>query len=177
MNYSDPHGEQYSIALIRKPATVPPESEFYRGPVLFNPGGPASGVDFIQGPRGEQFSSILGPQFDILSFDPRGKNMGTKIDQSGVTLTVMCIIGVARSTPRASFFESDVERELWMSETIAENMSDVPRVWARAHVLSRLAGEADTGYLRHVNTDNTARDMLRIVEAHGRSKIQYWGFS
>ncbi|KJA21599.1 hypothetical protein HYPSUDRAFT_140328, partial [Hypholoma sublateritium FD-334 SS-4] len=135
---------------------VPPESGLYRGPVLFNPGGPGSGVDFIRSARGEQFSSILGPQFDILSFDPRG---------------------VARSTPRVSFFESDVERELWMSETIAANMSDVPRVWARAHVLSQLAGEADTGYLRHVNTDNTARDMLRIFEAHGRSKIQYWGFS
>ncbi len=64
-----------------------------------------------------------------------------------------------------------------MSETYAANMSDVPRVWARAHVLSQLAGEADTGYLRHINTDNAARDMLRIVEAHGRSKIQYWGFS
>ncbi len=73
MNYSDPDGEQYSIALIRKPATVSPDSGLYRGPVLFNPGGPASGVDFIRSSRGEQFSAILGPQFDILSFDPRGK--------------------------------------------------------------------------------------------------------
>ena len=40
-----------------------------------------------------------------------------------------------------------------------------------------LAAESDDGYLRHINTDNTARDMLSIVEASGREKIQYWGFS
>ena len=56
-------------------------------------------------------------------------------------------------------------------------MSDVPRIWARARVEAQLAGETDPGYLRHINTDNTARDMLRIVEANGQSKIQYWGFS
>jgi pimeloyl-ACP methyl ester carboxylesterase len=73
LNYSDPDGGHYNLALIRKRAVVPPESGFYRGPVLFNPGGPGgSGVDMIKGPRGDQFSAILGPQFDILSFDPRG---------------------------------------------------------------------------------------------------------
>lgn len=78
MNYSEPDGEQYNLALIRKPAVVPPESGFYRGPVLFNPGGPGgSGVDLIAGPRGELFSAILGPQFDILSFDPRGMSSNT----------------------------------------------------------------------------------------------------
>lgn len=84
MNYSEPDGEQYSIALVRKPAVVPPESEFYRGPILFNPGGPGgSGVDMIRGPRGEQFASILGPQFDILGFDPRGMYVyGHRTDQA-----------------------------------------------------------------------------------------------
>jgi len=31
--------------------------------------------------------------------------------------------------------------------------------------------------LRPIHTYQTAQDMLRIVEAHGRTKIQYWGFS
>jgi pimeloyl-ACP methyl ester carboxylesterase len=44
-------------------------------------------------------------------------------------------------------------------------------------VVGQLAAEQDYGYLRHINTDQTARDMLSIVEAHGQSKIQYWGFS
>ncbi|GLB45935.1 hypothetical protein LshimejAT787_3900110 [Lyophyllum shimeji] len=37
-------------------------------------------------------SALVGPQFDVLGFDPRG---------------------VGRSTPRASFFETDLERVLW----------------------------------------------------------------
>ncbi|KAF9475282.1 hypothetical protein BDN70DRAFT_898293 [Pholiota conissans] len=158
LNYSDPEGGHYNLALIRKPAVVPPESGFYRGPVLFNPGGPGgSGVDMIRGPRGDQFSAILGPQFDILSFDPRG---------------------IARSSPRASFFGTDLERELWNQGVRLSNASSsLGRTWARARVVNQLAAENDDGYLRHINTENTARDMLSIVEAHGRSKIQYWGFS
>ncbi|KAF8954240.1 hypothetical protein BDZ97DRAFT_1928523 [Flammula alnicola] len=99
LNHSDPLGElEAVIALIRKPSIFPPDSDSYRGPVLFNPGGPGgSGVDFIQGLRGDLFSTVIGPQFDIIvGFDPR---------------------------------------------------------------------------------DQIARDMLSIVEAHGRSKLQYWGFS
>ena len=58
---------------------------------------------------------------------------------------------------------------------IAED--DVDNKWAFAKVIGQLAEDRDDGSLRHINTDQTARDMLRIVEAHGRTKIQYWGFS
>ena len=59
------------------------------------------------------------------------------------------------------------------------NNSDegISRTWARSLVKNTLAAESDDGYLVHINTDNTARDMLQIVEAHGREKLQYWGFS
>jgi pimeloyl-ACP methyl ester carboxylesterase len=44
----------------------------YKGPIIFNPGGPGgSGIEFIK-IDGDLLSSILGPQFDIVSFDPRG---------------------------------------------------------------------------------------------------------
>jgi len=79
-----------------------------------------------------------------------------------------------------SIFKTDVERELWggIGRGIV-NKSDesIGRTWARSKVLGQLAAEQDYGYLRHINTDQTARDMLTIVEAHGQSKIQYWGFS
>ncbi|KAF5311055.1 hypothetical protein D9619_008143 [Psilocybe cf. subviscida] len=161
LNYSDPEGRKASIALIRKPAGVPTESGFYRGPVLFNPGGPGgSGVDMVKR-RGEMFSKILGPQFDIVGFDPRG---------------------VSRSTPAVSFFHTKAEKAIWFQEGfrggLANNTDEgVARTWARSFIVGQLAAETDDGYLRHINTENTARDMLRIVEAHGRTKIQYWGFS
>lgn len=69
LDYSDPTGRQAAIALIRKPATA---QEDYRGPVLFNPGGPGtSGVSTVLS-LGDAFATFIGPQFDIVSFDPRG---------------------------------------------------------------------------------------------------------
>ncbi|KAF4622312.1 hypothetical protein D9613_009057 [Agrocybe pediades] len=160
LNHSEPDGAEATIALIRKPAAVPITSPSYRGPILFNPGGPGgSGVDLIQ-IAGDLFGAIVGPNFDVVGFDPRG---------------------ISRSTPRASFFKTDVERSLFGVVPILpfanNSVEGIARSWARGRIIGRLAAEADDGYLRHINTDQTAHDMLRIVEAHGRSKIQYWGFS
>ena len=44
----------------------------YKGPILINPGGPGeSGVEFVY-ELGDLLSLIVGPQFDIVGFDPRG---------------------------------------------------------------------------------------------------------
>ena len=54
----------------------------------------------------------------------------------------------------------------------------MPGQWANFQALRRLAKDRDTaGILSHVSTDNVARDMLRIVEAYGQTKLQYWGIS
>ncbi|KAJ7667054.1 hypothetical protein B0H17DRAFT_1184269, partial [Mycena rosella] len=126
LDYSNPDAASAAIAMIRIHSIVPHNSTNYRGPVLINPGGPGgSGVDMITR-RGSQISTIVGPEFDIIGFDPRDA---------------------------------------------------LPRAWARAIIEGQLAGERDDGSLRFINTDHTARDMLRIVQAHGLEKIQYWGFS
>ena len=85
--------------------------------------------------------------------------------------------GVGVSTPGVTFFRTDAERALWHASDLHIPEDDVSNIWARALVRGRLTEDRDYGYLRHINTDQTARDMLRIVEAHGRTKIQYWGFS
>lgn len=47
-------------------------SNNYKGPILFNPGGPGgSGVDFVIS-AGTLLRTIVGDAFDIVSFDPRG---------------------------------------------------------------------------------------------------------
>ncbi|KAJ7269773.1 TAP-like protein-domain-containing protein [Mycena rebaudengoi] len=159
LNYSEPHGDKAVIALIRWPSSFPPDSPRYRGPVLVNPGGPGgSGVEFVS-LAGILLAQIVGSEFDIVSFDPRG---------------------VARSTPRASLFKTPVERVLWDGRAVHDlNASSdaLSRHWARAQINGRLAGEQSGKFLAHLNTDNTARDMLRIVEACGGEKLQYWGFS
>jgi pimeloyl-ACP methyl ester carboxylesterase len=88
--------------------------------------------------------------------------------------------GVARSVPRVSYYESAVERELWEVSALHElNYSNhgLADTWGRAIVTTRLARERDDDVLAHINTDQTARDMLKITEAHGFEKLKYWGFS
>jgi pimeloyl-ACP methyl ester carboxylesterase len=154
---------------------VPVDSPLYRGPVLFNPGGPGgSGVTFVA-LAGPALSQIIGPEFDVVGFDPRGKSSSAAKQHADDYFQ-----GVAHSTPRVSLFATDVERLLWQSTQVGDlnaTADAVARTWARAQISGRLAAERAADILPHINTDNTARDMLRIVEAHGQKKLQYWGFS
>ena len=94
-----------------------------------------------------------------------------------VSSGLLPFIGVGQSTPRAAFVKSAAERTILYASDLHIAEDDVANKWALSSVLGQLAEDSDDGYLRHINTDQTARDMLRIVEAHGRTKIQYWGFS
>ncbi|KAJ7499974.1 TAP-like protein-domain-containing protein [Mycena latifolia] len=163
LNYSDLDGASAAIAMVRIHSIVPHDAPNYRGPILVNPGGPGgSGVELVVN-KGSHISTIVGPEFDVIGFDPRG---------------------ISHSTPRVSFFQSRIERELWATnaddtKVTSLNASEdaLAREWARAIIEGQLAGKRDDGSLRFINTDYTARDMLRIVQAHGLGKLQYWGFS
>ncbi|KAF8160403.1 Alpha/Beta hydrolase protein [Pholiota molesta] len=161
MNYSDPTSGSITMAMIRIPSPLN-NTDAYRGPVLFNPGGPSqSGVDAIL-QIGAELSAVIGAEFDIVSFDPRG---------------------VARSTPPISFFTSAAERVAFdfgpHATDAAAAPGALPAQWAHFQVLGALARDRDAGVglLAHVTTDNVARDMLRVVRAHGEDKIRYWGIS
>ncbi len=74
LNYSEPisSSNNASIAIIRIVSPYPPSSESYKGPLLFNPGGPGgSGVDIVLD-EGQILRTLAGDAFDIVSFDPRG---------------------------------------------------------------------------------------------------------
>jgi hypothetical protein len=58
--------------MVQVHLRVPRDSPDYHGPILVNPGGPGgSGVDLVL-KAGPLLSTILGPGFDIIGFDPRG---------------------------------------------------------------------------------------------------------
>ncbi|KAJ7598664.1 hypothetical protein C8J56DRAFT_1000238 [Mycena floridula] len=147
LNHSDSAGDTAAIALIRVPSTLPPTSPEYRGPILFNPGGPGgSGIDFVR-QLGLLFSDLLGHEFDIVSFDPRG---------------------IGHSTPRVSFYQSAAERAQWnLGHRATINLTDdsASRLFARSQVTNALPKA------------RMARDMLSIVTAHKREKLMFWGFS
>ncbi|KAJ6455028.1 TAP-like protein-domain-containing protein [Mycena sanguinolenta] len=157
LDYKNPNTSSAAIALVRLPADVPTSSSDYRGPILFNPGGPgASGVNFVLG-LAEEVRAVVGPQFDLIGFDPRG---------------------IARSVPTASFFGTDAERvQFPVAGSLNASQDAFGRTYAVAMLQSKLAAARDDGSLRFINTESTARDMLTIVRAHGREKLQYAGFS
>lgn len=142
------------------------------GAILVNPGGPGeSGIVFVQ-ENGQKLSKIVGSEFDILGFDPRG---------------------IGATTPRTLCFESESQEKAWMlQEGNLLNASDnsIPLARSREKVVSKLCrstiggnGQEDIngtvdqwGIGRFVGTASVATDMLRITEKLGQEKLQYWGF-
>jgi hypothetical protein len=51
------------------------------------------------------------------------------------------------------------------------------RIHARYTVLNHLVYSRLKEIVPYMSTPLVARDMLSIVRAHGREKLQYWGFS
>ncbi|KAJ6509651.1 Alpha/Beta hydrolase protein [Mycena vulgaris] len=159
LDYSNPNAGNAAVAIVRLQANV--SKAEYRGPILFNPGGPgASSVDTVVN-LGQSMQVVVGNQYDIVGFDPRG---------------------VSYSTPVASFFKTDAERALWNAGAVHTSLNtssdSIPHDWARAHVLGQLAAQRDaSGILRYMTTDNVARDMLRITQKFGCEKLQYYGIS
>ncbi|KAF8351757.1 Alpha/Beta hydrolase protein, partial [Amanita rubescens] len=164
LNYSAPvsPSNNASIAIIRIPSPYSATSQEYKGPILFNPGGPGgSGVDFVL-VGGDLIHAVVGDAFDIVGFDPRG---------------------VSRSIPTISFFTNNNDREIWSARAAVFNVvnastNSLGELVAYSRVVGQLAAATNyNGYLNFINTDSTARDMLQITKAYGMDKIQYWGFS
>lgn len=88
--------------------------------------------------------------------------------------------GIGRSS-RIGIFDGQVERALYgVFDSVTElefSPDGVPRHLAVSQMRGELALERTGAVLAHINTDHTARDMLRITEAYGYEKLQYWGFS
>ncbi|KAF7304001.1 AB hydrolase-1 domain-containing protein [Mycena indigotica] len=162
-DYSSPSAGTAVIAVIRFRAQVSPTDPAYRGPILINPGGPGgSGVQFLLS-IASQLSTVLGPNFDFVSFDPRG---------------------VLFSTPTVSLLGSTTETALWnaaawpASLNASSDLTAFSRLWGLAQVQGQLAARRDsTGILKYLTTDNVARDMQSINQKLGYDKLQYYGFS
>ncbi|EJC98516.1 uncharacterized protein FOMMEDRAFT_171118 [Fomitiporia mediterranea MF3/22] len=159
MLYSDPSRGQAAIALIRLPSNLSTADENYKGPILFNPGGPGgSGVE-VALEFGPSFQAALGPEFDIVAFDPRG---------------------VGFTTPPISVFKDSVEAGAFFTQReldINATESSLGRSFAQQTLLGKLVEERALDVAKTVSTPTVAHDMLSIVKAAGFDKLQYWGFS
>ena len=159
LDYDVPDGPTTAIAIRMIPAT---DRANYKGTVFLNPGGPGgSGVGLIER-NGRNISRVLGPAYDVLSFDPRG---------------------IGYTIPSANCFDSKAQRDIWATQGGHQlmNMSDgsLAVYRARARMLGerceeRIGGEWGIG--RFAGTAYVARDMLEMTQMLGQEKLMYWGF-
>jgi pimeloyl-ACP methyl ester carboxylesterase len=165
-------GPKTEIALRMIPAT---DKENYLGPILVNPGGPGGSGTQLIASDGKSLSVIVGPQFDIVGFDPRG---------TGAT------------TPLAQCFDTESQKAIWSLQEgslfTGLNTTDgsIPYTRARHNLVgqkcmvalggngmdSKNGSVSDWGLARFMGTPSVATDMLRITQKMGFEKLQYIGY-
>ncbi|KAI1750499.1 hypothetical protein F4782DRAFT_246550 [Xylaria castorea] len=151
--------ERVILAIIRLRAT---ETDDYRGPVIFNPGGPGGSGVFALKDHGASLQTIIGRNYDVISFDPRG---------------------IGASLPRIECWDSPEQRQLWDLQDVGvidAHPGTIYDVYARAKAFSQTCEShmmSKSSILRHVGTASHARDMLEILHKLGQDKLKYWGFS
>jgi pimeloyl-ACP methyl ester carboxylesterase len=154
LDYDDPNGAQISIAMVRLPATNP---ALRQGSLFINPGGPGgSGVDFAVFAAPFLFTQDVRDRFDIVGFDPRGIFRSRMLRCFGTPKQ-----WAPYFTPFA-FPITQAEVDAWI---------------AADRYLDDACDQRGGGILDHMSTANVARDMDRLREAVGDSKLTYYGLS
>lgn len=159
VDWLDPTEDDRIVLAIARLRAV--ETDDYRGPVFFNPGGPGGSGIWALKDHGKHLQTIVGKNHDIVTFDPRG---------------------IGASVPRLQCWDLIQQKHDWaMQETpaIDSHPGVLYDVWARASAYSLACEQShnSSGLLEHIGTASHARDMLEILTQMGEDKLQYWGFS
>ncbi|KAI8952629.1 alpha/beta-hydrolase [Xylaria longipes] len=124
--------------------------------LLLNPGGPGgSGIWFMHR-LGEQLNTIVGEDFHLVAFDPRGVN---------------------GSRPLAICYPDDETRRALGSVRDQRVLEDSAEVYAWSKNYVRACAETMGEHGKYLNTPQTAADMNSILDALGQRDMVYWGFS
>lgn len=140
----------FNIPLIRRRGGVNATKN-----ILLNPGGPGGGgIDFMHR-KGGATHTVVGDDFHLISFDPRG---------------------IAESRPQAQCFSS-ADRRLELTPQLTGDPKQDAKLWAETGNLMQACADNMGEYGPHVNTPQTAADMNSILDAVGQDNLYYWGFS
>lgn len=124
--------------------------------MLLNPGGPGgSGFGFLY-ELGSELNTIVGENFHLLSFDPRGVNS---------------------STPLASCYPDEETKTKFHYNRDDDVIRDSGKRHAWSTNYAKACAENMGEYGKYVNTPQTAADMNSILDALGQQDMVYWGFS
>ncbi|KAM0245418.1 hypothetical protein ACHAQJ_010564 [Trichoderma viride] len=124
--------------------------------ILYNPGGPgASGVEFLYS-FGSELISVVGEDFNIISFDPRGIN---------------------GSTPLGSCYATEDIRMGMNHVPLDDLLTDAPFFGGWAPNFAKSCAQNSGEYGKYINTPQVAADMNSILDAIGQEDMWYWGQS
>ena len=154
-DYDEPAGATTKIALARLPAKGAASQRL--GALFVNPGGPGgSGVDFVQAAEPLYASAVL-ERYDIVGFDPRG---------------------VARSDP-ATCFGSNAEKTAYVTDAQPYPITTPQeRHFIRQTAELSLRCQANSPErFSTSSTANVARDLDRLRQYVGDSRLTYAGYS
>ncbi|KAJ3191823.1 hypothetical protein HK101_007389 [Irineochytrium annulatum] len=156
LDHNNTTGKLLSVAVAKHPATKSPRI----GTLVVNPGGPGgSGVATIKD-GGASLSTIVGGQYDVFSFDPRG---------IGESQSILCYDSAAAHIQAAA---------IQAAVGLPHSKKQMAHYAALQEARAKSCGQHDSGdLLRHVSTASTARDMDLIRSALGEEQLTYWGFS
>lgn len=150
VDYRDPAGETFDLALLRVPATVAPV-----GSLVVNPGGPGAPGTTYAAAAGLVFGKPLLDNFDIVGFDPRGTGRSSPVD---------CL--------------SDAELDDYIAGDPAPDTRREKKDYAASVQDFGAECKANTGaILGHVTTTEAARDMDVLRATLGEETLTYLGAS
>ncbi|MFE5912513.1 alpha/beta hydrolase [Streptomyces wedmorensis] len=188
MDYAHPANGRTFVLPVARAVTTGTAARI--GSVIVNPGGPGgSGVQsLLEEGMAESFTPKVRARFDVVSFDPRGVGGSSpaltcgKNEEPTDAATGPTSDG---TTPEKNAPEKNAAEEPAPEETAAAATDPFfPRSETeRADVLAEAKREADacakasTGILRHVGTEDVARDMDVLRAALGESRVTYLGWS
>lgn len=124
--------------------------------LVLNPGGPGeSGMAFMY-TDGGHLHDVVGEDFHLLSFDPRGVNM-------------------SRPAARCYPDQETRRRKFRMNDPDALTQSKERYAWTHNYVQGCVDNMGEHG--KYINTPQTAADMNSILDAVGQQPMVFWGFS
>lgn len=152
LDYADPTGETISLAILKRPASVPGERV---GALVVNPGGPGAPGQWLAKDAPTYFGRPLTDAFDFVGFDPRGTGDSSPVD---------CL--------------SDTDLDAYVAE---DPDPDTPEETAGYVALARAFGQgcaARSGALAaHISTVEAARDLDVLRAALREPTLSYVGKS
>jgi pimeloyl-ACP methyl ester carboxylesterase len=155
LDYDRPAGRQIRLAVIRHGAV---DSANRIGTIFFNPGGPG-GAGTQDLPNWYRlFPATLRAAFDLVSWDPRGIGASTAVQCFRSDRAEAQFLGAAG----AAFPQGRVQQ----------------RLWARIYrAFGRRCAKRNGPLLRHLSTEDSARDLDLLRQAVGSPQLNYLGVS